>query len=54
MYQNLEKVTIHNLYLNVKCAIFKKKIYSSKFDETSQNQWSTNKAIVNSTIAIGN
>lgn len=31
-----------------------KKIYSSKFDETHQNQWSTNKAIVNSTIAIGN
>jgi hypothetical protein len=31
-----------------------KNIYSSKFDENLQNQWSINKAIVNSTIAIGN
>ncbi|XP_029343469.1 uncharacterized protein LOC100570366 isoform X1 [Acyrthosiphon pisum] len=31
----------------------KKKIYSSKFDENLQNQWSINKALVNSTIAIG-
>jgi len=31
-----------------------KKIHSSKIDETPQNHWSTNKAIVNSTIAIGN